>query len=261
MKRTSVATVASLALSVGIIGAATTLAAPAQADPGADDFLSSLSSAGLGDVDPATADSVGQHGLPDALRARSAARRRRRQGLRRHRQAARPRHDVHRPGDHACSAQGPWRHWPTARCRSRWGCSASDRHVLHQGRATRAGAQLLTQKSAQKRLVSRRPRRGSPAARRRAPSTEPDDGADMARREIRLMPRQLVRQQLGQRQPERRPGALVGRLLLHPEELGRRSGTGRACRPADASAAGRAARSRTIATSSRLSLALRAASS
>jgi hypothetical protein len=64
MKRTSVATVASLALSVGIIGAATTLAAPAQADPGADDFLSSLSSAGLGDVDPATAESVGQTVCP-----------------------------------------------------------------------------------------------------------------------------------------------------------------------------------------------------
>jgi hypothetical protein len=64
MKRTSVATVASLALSVGIIGAATTLAAPAQADPGADDFLSSLSSAGLGDVDPATAESVGQQVCP-----------------------------------------------------------------------------------------------------------------------------------------------------------------------------------------------------
>jgi Protein of unknown function (DUF732) len=64
MKRTSVATVASLALSVGIIGAATTLAAPAQADQGADDFLSSLSSAGLGDVDPATAESVGQQVCP-----------------------------------------------------------------------------------------------------------------------------------------------------------------------------------------------------
>jgi hypothetical protein len=64
MKRTSVATVASLALSFGIIGAATTLAAPAQADPGTDDFLSSLSSAGLGDVDPATAVSVGQTVCP-----------------------------------------------------------------------------------------------------------------------------------------------------------------------------------------------------
>jgi hypothetical protein len=64
MKRTSVATVASLALSVGIIGAATTLAVPAQADPGADDFLSSLTSAGLGDVDPATAESVGQQVCP-----------------------------------------------------------------------------------------------------------------------------------------------------------------------------------------------------
>jgi hypothetical protein len=64
MKRTSVATVASLALSFGIIGAATTLAAPAQADPGTDDFLSSLSSAGLGDVDPATAESVGQTVCP-----------------------------------------------------------------------------------------------------------------------------------------------------------------------------------------------------
>ena len=64
MKRTSVATVASLALSVGIVGAATTLAAPAQADPGADDFLSSLTSAGLGDIDPATAASVGQQVCP-----------------------------------------------------------------------------------------------------------------------------------------------------------------------------------------------------
>ena len=48
---------------------------------------------------------------------------------------------------------------------------------------------------------------------------EPDDGADIARRDIRLSPVNLLGQQLGQRQAERRPCALVGRLLLHPEEL------------------------------------------
>jgi hypothetical protein len=64
MKPMSVATVGSLLLSVGVIGAATLLAAPAQADPGTDDFLSSLSSAGLGDVDPAMAESVGQQVCP-----------------------------------------------------------------------------------------------------------------------------------------------------------------------------------------------------
>jgi len=64
MKRTSAAAIASLAMSIGVIGAATTLAAPAAADPGADEFLSSLTSAGLGDVDPATATAVGQSVCP-----------------------------------------------------------------------------------------------------------------------------------------------------------------------------------------------------
>src|SRR4029079_14926937 len=64
MKRTSASAFVSLAVSIGVIGAATTLAAPAAADPGADDFLSSLSSAGLGDVDPATPTAVGQSVCP-----------------------------------------------------------------------------------------------------------------------------------------------------------------------------------------------------
>lgn len=64
MKRTCTASVASLALSVGIMGAAASLAAPAQADPGSDAFLGALTSAGLSGIDPATATSVGQSVCP-----------------------------------------------------------------------------------------------------------------------------------------------------------------------------------------------------
>ena len=128
MKRTSVATVASLALSVGIIGAATTLAAPAQADPGADDFLSSLSSAGLGDVDPATAESVGQSVCPMLSEP----------GQQLADVAADVSDALGKPLGPATMFTGlaiidvlprqPWRRWPTGEsCRSRWGCSASNR--------------------------------------------------------------------------------------------------------------------------------------
>jgi Protein of unknown function (DUF732) len=60
MKRTT-ALVASLTLA---LGAATTVAAPAQADPGADTFVATLASAGLTGLDPATAVSVGQSVCP-----------------------------------------------------------------------------------------------------------------------------------------------------------------------------------------------------
>jgi hypothetical protein len=63
MKRKSLATVASLALTVGIIGAATATAAPAQADP-VDDFLVALGNAGVDVVNPATAVAVGQTVCP-----------------------------------------------------------------------------------------------------------------------------------------------------------------------------------------------------
>ncbi len=62
MKRTRIAM---LALSTTVVAAATFgAAAPAQADTGADEFLSSLSSAGLTGIDPATAVSVGQEVCP-----------------------------------------------------------------------------------------------------------------------------------------------------------------------------------------------------
>ena len=64
MKRIRTATVASLAVSVGVMGAAASLAAPAQADSGSDPFLGALSSAGLGGIDPATATAVGQSVCP-----------------------------------------------------------------------------------------------------------------------------------------------------------------------------------------------------
>ncbi|MEU0498682.1 DUF732 domain-containing protein [Mycobacterium sp. NPDC006124] len=57
-------TVASLAASVTIMGAASTLAAPAGADTGADAFLGALTSSGFGAVDPTTAVSVGQSVCP-----------------------------------------------------------------------------------------------------------------------------------------------------------------------------------------------------
>lgn len=64
MTRLRTATVASLALSAGIFGAATLGMAPAQADPGVDPFVAALGTAGLGGIDPATAVSVGQSVCP-----------------------------------------------------------------------------------------------------------------------------------------------------------------------------------------------------
>ena len=64
MNRFRKSTVASLAVSVAIMGAASALAAPAQADPGADAFLGALTSSGLGGIDPTTAVSVGQSVCP-----------------------------------------------------------------------------------------------------------------------------------------------------------------------------------------------------
>ena len=61
MKRTRISV---LALSTGVIAAAAFGAAPAQADPGDDAFMSALTSAGLADIDPATATSVGQSVCP-----------------------------------------------------------------------------------------------------------------------------------------------------------------------------------------------------
>jgi hypothetical protein len=63
MKSIRAAVVAPLALSFGVLGAVA-VAAPAHADSGTDAFLSSLSSAGLGNIDPATAVSVGQSVCP-----------------------------------------------------------------------------------------------------------------------------------------------------------------------------------------------------
>lgn len=59
MKPIRTALVAALAAGA----AATALAAPAQADP-SDQFLSDLAGAGLGDIDPATATSLGQQVCP-----------------------------------------------------------------------------------------------------------------------------------------------------------------------------------------------------
>jgi hypothetical protein len=56
--------IALLALSTAAVAAATFGAAPAQADTDTDAFLSSLTSAGLTDIDPATATSVGQEVCP-----------------------------------------------------------------------------------------------------------------------------------------------------------------------------------------------------
>ncbi|WP_354523189.1 DUF732 domain-containing protein [Mycolicibacterium sp. 624] len=58
------ATIASMAVSAGLMAAATSLAAPAAADPGADAFVAALTSAGLSGVDTATAVSVGQSVCP-----------------------------------------------------------------------------------------------------------------------------------------------------------------------------------------------------
>lgn len=63
MKRTRTAAVAALTVSAGI-AVATSLAAPAQADPGPDEFLSALTSSGFTGLDPASAVSVGQSVCP-----------------------------------------------------------------------------------------------------------------------------------------------------------------------------------------------------
>lgn len=64
MKFMRSATIASLTVCAGVMAAATSLAAPAAADPGADAFMAALTSAGLTGVDPATAVSVGQSVCP-----------------------------------------------------------------------------------------------------------------------------------------------------------------------------------------------------
>jgi hypothetical protein len=64
MKRIRKVTTASFAVSVGLVAGATLLAAPAQADPGADAFMGALTSAGVGGIDRATAVSVGQSVCP-----------------------------------------------------------------------------------------------------------------------------------------------------------------------------------------------------
>jgi Protein of unknown function (DUF732) len=60
MKATRIA----LAVSTAALAAATIGVAPAQADPGDDAFLSALTSAGLTNIDPAIATSVGQSVCP-----------------------------------------------------------------------------------------------------------------------------------------------------------------------------------------------------
>jgi hypothetical protein len=62
MQRISTVLVAPLALAFGV-AAATSMAAPAQADP-TDSFLSSLDSSGLSGIDPGTAVEVGQSVCP-----------------------------------------------------------------------------------------------------------------------------------------------------------------------------------------------------
>ena len=51
-------------LSVGLLASAAVVAAPAQADPGADAFLNALTNSGITGIDPATAVSVGQSVCP-----------------------------------------------------------------------------------------------------------------------------------------------------------------------------------------------------
>lgn len=64
MKRKFTAAVASLVVSGGLMGAAAATAAPAQADPTTDLFLSALDGAGLVGIDRATAVNVGQSVCP-----------------------------------------------------------------------------------------------------------------------------------------------------------------------------------------------------
>jgi hypothetical protein len=64
MKFNRKATVASLAVSVGLTMGAAAFAAPASADPYDNDFLGALTNAGITDIDPSTAVSVGQSVCP-----------------------------------------------------------------------------------------------------------------------------------------------------------------------------------------------------
>ncbi len=60
MKCSRLTTLASLAISAGLITTATATAAPAQADPATDAFLAALGTAGVGGLDPMRAIAVGQ---------------------------------------------------------------------------------------------------------------------------------------------------------------------------------------------------------
>lgn len=73
MKRHRIATVASLVVSAGLIGAATAVAAPAQADTGTEVFLRALADRGLIGIDPAYAIAVGQSVCPRLVEPGQAA--------------------------------------------------------------------------------------------------------------------------------------------------------------------------------------------
>lgn len=64
MNKKLAATVGSLIVSGGFVAAATGLAAPAQADSTTDGFLNALTGAGLSNIDPANAVSLGQSVCP-----------------------------------------------------------------------------------------------------------------------------------------------------------------------------------------------------
>lgn len=64
MKRNRTVSVATLAVTAVLVGAGAVVAAPAQADPGYDPFVSSLTNAGITGIDPATAVAVGQSVCP-----------------------------------------------------------------------------------------------------------------------------------------------------------------------------------------------------
>ena len=65
MKSNRITTVASAAVSAGLVGLSLTIgAAPAHADPSTDAFLGALTDSGLTGIDPATAVSVGQQVCP-----------------------------------------------------------------------------------------------------------------------------------------------------------------------------------------------------
>jgi Protein of unknown function (DUF732) len=64
MKRKHVATVASLVVSAGLMGAAAVTAAPAHAETGTEVFLNELNELGLVGIDPATALRIGESVCP-----------------------------------------------------------------------------------------------------------------------------------------------------------------------------------------------------